>query len=110
MIASHSSLVKLEGFSSGMFLVTVFFLLGLLCLCLDWGAFLFAFLAVFLSMMWRVWEFTKVPLLVQWARTVMALVVGTAVLPKRVTCLVGFLALGWACLGVLAELEFCFAG
>ena len=52
-----------------MFLVTMFFLLGLLCLCLGPGAFLFAFLAVFLSMTWRVWEGTKVPLLVQWANS-----------------------------------------
>ena len=110
LIVSHSFLVKLEGFPSGMFLVSMFFLLGVLCSCLDLGIFLFAFLAVFLSMTWRVWEGTKVPLLVQWAQTVMTLVVGTAVLPKRVTCLVGFLALGWGCLAALAEVEICFSG
>ena len=84
LIVFHSSLVKLEGFPFGVFLVSVFFLLGLLCLRLDPGAFLFAVLSVFLRVTWRVWEGTKVPVLVQWARTVMALVVGTAVLPKRV--------------------------
>ena len=67
LIVSHSSLVKLEGFSSGMFLVSVCFLLGLLCLFLDLGAFLLHVLVFLLSMTWRVWEGTKVTLLTLWA-------------------------------------------